>query len=62
MTSSGGHLARVDLTMHHSSVNTCQNQVKLCTLKVQDDVLLAMQNLACQSKIVGPRSLLMILQ
>ena len=37
----GGHLARVDLSVLYSSVNTCQNQVKLCTLKVQDDVLLA---------------------
>ena len=27
--------------MYHSSANTCQNQVKLCTLKVQDDVQLA---------------------
>ena len=26
--------------MHYSSVNICQNQVKLCTLKVQDDVQL----------------------
>ena len=41
MTSSDGHLARVDLSMHYSSVNTCHNQVKLCTLKVQDDVQLA---------------------
>ena len=38
VTSCGGHLARVDLSLHYSSVNTCQNQVKLCTLKVQDDV------------------------
>ena len=37
-----GHLARVDLSMYYSSANTCQNQVKLCTLKVQDDVQLAM--------------------
>ena len=27
--------------MYFSSVNTCQNQVKLSTLKVQDDVQLA---------------------
>ena len=27
--------------MYYSSVNTCQNQVKLCTLKLQDDVQLA---------------------
>ena len=38
MTSCGGHLARVDLSMHYSSVNTFQNQVKLCTFKVHDDV------------------------
>ena len=29
--------------MCHSSVNTCQSQVKLCTLKVQDYVQLAME-------------------
>ena len=39
--SCGGHLARVDLSMYYSSVNTCPNQVKLCRLKVQDDVQLA---------------------
>ena len=37
VTSCVGHLAQVDLSMHYSSVNTCQNQLKLCTLKVQDD-------------------------
>ena len=42
MTSCGGHLARVDLSMYYSSANTCQSQVKLCALKVQDDVQLAM--------------------
>ena len=42
VTSCGGHLARVDLTMYYSSANSCQNQVKVCTLKVQDDVRLAM--------------------
>ena len=26
--------------MYYSSVNTCQNQVNLCTSKVQDDVQL----------------------
>ena len=31
----------MDLSMYYSSVNTCQNEVKLCTLKVQDDVPLA---------------------
>ena len=42
MTSRGGHLARVDLSMCYSSVNTYQNQVKLCTLpEVQDGVQLA---------------------
>ena len=41
VTSCGGHLARVDFSMCYSSVNTCQNQVKLCRLKVQDDVELA---------------------
>ena len=34
-------MVRVDLSVYYSSVNTCQNQVKLCTLKVQDDVQLA---------------------
>ena len=29
MTSCGRHLARVDLLMYSSSVNTCQNQVKI---------------------------------
>ena len=38
VTSSGGHLAPVDLSMHFSSVNTFQNQVKLCIFKVQDDM------------------------
>ena len=32
--------------MYYSSANTCQNQVKLCTLKVQDDVQVAWQNYA----------------
>ena len=41
VTSCNGHLAQVDLSMYYSSANTCQNQVKLCTLKVQDDVQLA---------------------
>ena len=42
VTSCGGHVAQVDLSMYYSSANTCQNQVKLCPLKVQDDVQLAM--------------------
>ena len=33
-----GHLAQVDLSMYYSSANICQNQVKLYTLNVQDDV------------------------
>ena len=41
MKSCGGHLARVHLSVYYSSVNTCQNRVKLCTLKIQDDVQLA---------------------
>ena len=41
VTSCGGHLAGVDLSMYYSSVNICQNQLKLCRLKVQDDVQLA---------------------
>ena len=41
MTSCGGHLARLDLSMYYGSVNACQNQVKLRTLKVHDDVQLA---------------------
>ena len=44
MTSSGGHLAPVDLSMHFSSVNTFQNQVKLCIFKVYDDMYLALAN------------------
>ena len=41
VTSCGGHVVRVDLSMCYSSVNTSHNQVKLCGLKVQDDVQLA---------------------
>ena len=57
--------------MYHNSVNTCQNQVKLCTLKVQDDVQLAIPKCClsikdCQSqtsfkdftiKALGPKIL-----
>ena len=55
VSSCGGHLARVNLSMHYSSVNTCQNQLKLCTLKVQDDVSLAIAKFClsikgCQSQ------------
>ena len=38
MTSCGGHLGQVDLSLYYCSANTSQNQVKLCTLKVQDDL------------------------
>ena len=34
-------MARVDLSMYYSSANTSHNQLKLCALKVQDDVQLA---------------------
>ena len=40
--SCGGHLARVDLSTYFSFVHTYQNQVKLFTLKDQDDVQLVM--------------------
>ena len=48
-------LAQVNLSMYYKSANTCQNQVKLCTLKVQDDVQLAMTKFClsikdCQSQ------------
>ena len=46
VTSRDGHQARVDL------LNIRQNQLKLCTLKVQDDAQLAMSKF-CLSKIVG---------
>ena len=54
-------MTRVDLSMYYSSTNTYQNQVKLCTLKVQDDVQLAMAKL-CLSVKDCPRSHLMIPQ
>ena len=41
VTSSDGHLDRVDLSLYYISASTYQNQVKLCTLKVQDDMQLA---------------------
>ena len=64
MTSSDGHLARVDLSVYKSSVNACQIQVKLRTLKIQSDVQLAIAKFCLLIKdwIVGPRPLLMILQ
>ena len=48
--SSGEHLARVDLSVYYGSANTCQNQVKLCTFKVQDDVQLAMSKVCLSIK------------
>ena len=36
--------------MYYSSANTCQNQVKLCTLKVQDDVQLAIAKFRLSNK------------
>ena len=55
VTSCGGHLARPDLSLYYSSANTCQNQVKFSTLKVQDDVQFAMADIClsikdCQSQ------------
>ena len=43
------------LSMYHSPANTCQNQVQLSTLKVQDDVQLAIAKFClsikdCQSQ------------
>ena len=62
VTSYCGHLARVDLSMHYSSVNTCQNQVKLCTFKVKMTCNWQQHIFVCQSKIIGPMPFLMILQ
>ena len=50
VTSCGEHLALVHLSMYHSSVNTCQNQVKLCILKVQVDVQLVIVKLCSSMK------------
>ena len=50
MTSRGGHLARVDLSMYYSSANTFQIQTKLCTLKVHDDVQLPMAKFGLSTK------------
>ena len=50
LTSCGGHLARADLSMYYSSANTCQNQVKLCTLEVQDDMQLVMPKVCLSVK------------
>ena len=50
MTSCDGHLAKVDLQMYYSLINTYQNQVKLCTLKVQDNVQLTISNFCLSIK------------
>ena len=50
VTSCGGHLARVDLSMYYGSVVTCQNQVKLCILKVYNDVQLAIVKVCLSTK------------
>ena len=39
--------------MYYSPANTSQNQVKLCTLKVQDDVQLAMAKFCLSIKDCG---------
>ena len=62
VTSCGGHLAQVDLSMYYSSANTCQNKVKLYTLKVQDDVRLAMAKFCLSIKVCRSQAFLMILQ
>ena len=41
VTPCDGHVAQVDLSEYYSSVNTCRNQVKLFTLKVEHDLQLA---------------------
>ena len=61
VTSCVGHLARVELSMYYSSVHIYQDQVKLCTLKVQcNNVQLAVTKFCLSIKDF--RSLLMILQ
>ena len=50
VTSSDGHLVRVDLSLYYALVNIYQNQVKLCTLKVQDDMQLAIGNFCLSVK------------
>ena len=42
---------KVDLSMYYSSPNTLQNKVKLYTLKVQDDVRLAMAKFCLSIKV-----------
>ena len=56
MTSCGGHLAQVDLLMYYSSVNTCQNIVKLCTLKVPNDLKLAIAKICLLIKGCRPQA------
>ena len=56
MTSCSGHLAGVDVLMYSSSANICQNQEKLYTLKVQDDVQLAMEKFCLSNKDYGSQA------
>ena len=50
-TSCGRHLTGVDLSMYYGPVNTCQNQVKLCALKVHDNVQLAIVKFCLSIKV-----------
>ena len=50
------NLAQVDLSMYYSSVNTSQNQAKLCRLKVQDDVQLAIAKYCFSIKDCRPQA------
>ena len=50
VSSCHGHLAGMNLQMYYSSVNTCQIQAKLCTLKVQEDVQLAISTFCLSLK------------
>ena len=56
VTSCSGHLAGVDVSMYYSSANICQDQEKLCTLKVQDDVQLAMAKFCLSNKDRGSQA------
>ena len=58
MTSCGRHLARVHLSVYYSSVNTYQKHVKLCPLKVQNDVQLAIAKFCLSIKDFQARPLL----
>ena len=39
--------------MYYSSANTCENKVKLCTLKVEDDVQVTMARFCMSMKDFG---------